>query len=149
MTAVVQRVKSASVSVDGKICGEIGLGFLVLLGVSVSDTEEDAVYLAGKISSMRIFDDESGKINLSVKDVGGSILAVSNFTLCADCRKGNRPNFINAARPQEAEYLYEKFVELVRARGIAVSCGQFGGEMLVSLVNDGPVTIVIDSMKRQ
>lgn len=148
MTAVVQRVEHASVSVDGKAFSKIGKGFLVLLGVSVSDTEDDVSYLAGKVSSMRIFDDENGKINLSVKDVCGEILAVSNFTLCADCRKGNRPNFMDAARPETAVKLYERFIELLKLQGVSVSCGEFGGDMKVSLINDGPVTIVLDSARR-
>lgn len=146
MRAVVQRVKYASVTIDGEITAKIDNGFLVLLGVCEDDSEKDAEYLAKKCSGMRIFEDEEEKMNLSVKDVGGSFLVVSNFTLYADCRKGNRPSFVNAARPEKAIPLYEKFVSCVRENGIECQTGEFGADMKVELLNDGPVTIVIESV---
>ena len=146
MRAVVQRVKYASVTIDGEITAKIDNGFLVLLGVHEDDSEKDAEYLAKKCSGMRIFEDEEEKMNLSVKDVEGSFLVVSNFTLYADCRKGNRPSFVNAARPEKAIPLYEKFVSCVRENGIECQTGEFGADMKVELLNDGPVTIVIESV---
>lgn len=146
MRAVVQRVKYASVTIDGEITAKIDNGFLVLLGVHEDDTENDAEYLAKKCSGIRIFEDEEEKMNLSVKDVEGSFLVVSNFTLYADCRKGNRPSFVNAARPEKAIPLYEKFVSCVRENGIECQTGEFGADMKVELLNDGPVTIVIESV---
>ena len=146
MRAVVQRVKHASVTIDGEITAKIDNGFLVLLGVHEDDSEKDAEYLAKKCCGMRIFEDEEEKMNLSVKDVGGSFLVVSNFTLYADCRKGNRPSFVNAARPEKAIPLYEKFVSCVRENGIECQTGEFGADMKVELLNDGPVTIVIESV---
>ena len=146
MRAVVQRVKHASVTIDEKISAKIDNGFLVLLGVHENDTTEDAEYLAKKCCGMRIFEDSEGKMNLSVKDVGGSFLTVSNFTLYADCKKGNRPSFVSAARPEKAILLYEKFVSCVRENGIECQTGVFGADMQVELVNDGPVTIVIESV---
>ncbi len=146
MKAVIQRVSSACVSVDEKICGKIEKGFLILLGIHENDTDEDAKYLAKKCSGMRIFEDNEGKMNLSVKDVGGSFLVVSNFTLYGDCRKGNRPSFTDAARPEKAEGLYEKFVEYIRDNGIACETGVFGADMMIELVNDGPITLIVESV---
>ncbi|MCC6795223.1 MAG: D-tyrosyl-tRNA(Tyr) deacylase [Candidatus Hydrogenedentes bacterium] len=147
MRAVVQRVHESSVTVEGRITGKIGKGLLVLLGVSESDTEQDADYLAEKIVGLRCFTDDASKFNLSVRDVGGSVLAVSQFTLFGDCRKGKRPSFTEAARPELAIPLYERFVERVRASGIEVQTGEFGAHMDVHLVNDGPVTLMLDSKK--
>ena len=146
MKAVIQRVSSACVSIDEKICGKIEKGFLILLGIHENDTDEDAKYLAKKCSGMRIFEDNEGKMNLSVKDVGGSFLVVSNFTLYGDCRKGNRPSFTDAARPEKAEGLYEKFVEYIRDNGIACETGVFGADMMIELVNDGPITLIVESV---
>lgn len=143
MRIVIQRTERASVSVDGKIVGEIGKGFLVLLGVGVEDTETDCERLAKKLIGLRIFEDENGKTNLSLKDVNGSLLIISQFTLYADCRKGNRPNFLQAKEPKEAERLYEYFCGLCE-REIHVEKGIFGAEMHVELVNDGPFTIVLE-----
>ena len=147
MRAVVQRVHESSVTVDGRITGRIGKGLLVLLGVSETDAEQDADYLAEKIVGLRCFTDDASKFNLSVRDVGGSVLAVSQFTLFGDCRKGKRPSFTEAARPELAIPLYERFVERVRALGIEVQTGEFGAHMDVHLVNDGPVTLMLDSKK--
>lgn len=144
MKIVLQRVSSASVTVDGKICGEIGVGYLVLLGVGQGDTEEDCRRLADKIINLRIFSDENDKINLSLGDVGGDLLVVSQFTLYADCRKGNRPNFIQAGKPDEAERLYNYFVDYCRSKGKHVETGIFGADMKVQLVNDGPFTVIIE-----
>lgn len=145
MRIVIQRVSEASVTVDGVITGEIGKGFLLLIGVSKGDTANEAVIMAEKISKMRIFEDENEKMNLSLFDVGGSVLAVSQFTLCADCRRGNRPDYFNAAPPSEANELYELFCEEMKKKNITVEKGVFGADMKVSLLNDGPVTIVLDS----
>ena len=146
MKAVVQRVASAAVKVEGKTVGEIEKGLLVLLGVTKEDTEEDAQILAKKLASLRIFTDENGKMNLSVKDVGGSALVISNFTLCADIRKGTRPSFDPAMPPAEADRLYEYFCKLLSEQeAVAVETGVFGAEMKVSLLNDGPVTLTLDS----
>ncbi len=145
MKIVIQRVKNASVEVDGNIVGQIGQGFLLLVGVAKGDTENEALALAEKISKMRIFEDENGKMNLSIADVQGSILSVSQFTLCADCRRGNRPDYMNAAPPQEANRLYELFNDTLAEKGFVVEKGIFGGDMKVSLINDGPVTIILDS----
>lgn len=147
MRAVVQRTLRSSVCVDGKLIAAIGHGLTVLIGVSSTDTEHDAKYLAEKIVNLRIFEDQAGKMNLSLLDVQGELLAVSQFTLYGDCRKGRRPGFDQAAPPAEAKRLYELFIELVRSAGILVACGQFQAEMLVSLDNDGPVTILLDSQK--
>ncbi len=144
MRLVLQRASSASVTVDGKICGEIGTGYLVLLGVGQGDTEEDCRRLADKIINLRIFSDENDKINLSLNDVNGDLLVVSQFTLYADCRKGNRPNFIQAGKPDEAERLYNYFVDYCRSKGKRVETGIFGADMKVQLVNDGPFTIVLE-----
>jgi D-tyrosyl-tRNA(Tyr) deacylase len=145
--AVVQRVASASVVVDGKIVGEIEHGFLVLLGVGTDDADADAVALAEKIAGLRVFEDDAGKMNLALNDVGGQMLVVSQFTLFGDCRKGRRPSFVEAARPEKAELLYETFVAEVRGQGIIVETGRFQTHMDVSLVNDGPVTLLLDSRK--
>ena len=147
MRAVVQRVSRASVTVADAAIGEIGAGLLVLLGVSTSDTEADANYLAEKIAGLRVFEDEDGKMNLSVLDVGGAVLAVSQFTLYGDVRRGKRPSFDDAARPERARELYEYFVAQVRDRGLRCETGQFQAMMSVSLVNEGPVTILLDSSK--
>jgi len=145
--AVVQRVKSASVTVDGETVGEVGKGLLVLLGVGKGDTEKDADYMLGKISGLRIFEDGDGKFNLSLTDVGGGLLVVSQFTLHGDARKGRRPSFVNAESGPEAERLYRYFIESARGMGIQTGEGRFGAMMDVSLINDGPVTILLDSEK--
>lgn len=146
MKAVIQRVKRADVVVDGKIVGEIGKGFLVLLGVVEGDTEKEAEILASKTAKLRIFEDENEKMNLSLTDVDGEALVVSQFTLCADCKKGNRPSFTPSAAPEIANTLYEKYSALLLENGIKnVENGVFGADMQVSLVNDGPVTIILDT----
>ncbi len=144
MKIVLQRVASASVAVDGKICGKIGKGYLVLLGVGEGDTEAECRRLADKIMNLRIFSDENDKINLSLDNVGGSLLVVSQFTLYADCRKGNRPNFIQAAKPDTAERLYNYFVDYCREKGKHVETGIFGADMKVELLNDGPFTVILE-----
>ncbi len=146
MKAVVQRVTHASVKVDGEVKGQIQNGFLVLLGVGQNDTEADADRLVNKIVKMRIFSDENDKINLSLSDVGGSLLIISQFTLYADCRKGNRPNFINAGKPDEAERLYEYFVSECRKYVPVVEKGVFGADMKVELLNDGPFTVILEDI---
>lgn len=146
MRAIVQRVTSASVTVEDKIIGQIGNGLLVLLGVSQNDTEKDVQYVVDKIIGLRIFDDEDGKMNLSLTENGGAMLAVSQFTLYGDTRKGRRPSYIDAAPPERANELYELFVSQARNH-IAVETGKFQAMMQVALVNDGPVTILIDSTK--
>jgi D-aminoacyl-tRNA deacylase len=145
MRAVVQRVRSACVLVDGRVIADIGLGLLILLGVTHDDTEEQAAYLAAKIVGLRIFEDDAGRMNRAVADVSGALLVVSQFTLYGDCRKGRRPSFASAARPEHAVTLYERFVERVRALGLPVSTGVFQAHMQVELVNDGPVTLVLDT----
>lgn len=147
MRAVVQRVSRAQVTINDRISGEIGLGLLVLLGVGREDTETDATYLAEKISGLRIFEDSEGKMNRSVQDVGGSVLAVSQFTLYGDVRGGKRPSFDAAAPPESARLLYELFVERTRAAGLRCETGRFQEMMQVELVNEGPVTILLDSSK--
>ena len=147
MRAVVQRVSRARVTVDGEVTGEIGQGLLVLLGVGKDDTQAAADYLANKIAALRVFDDQNGKINLSVADIGGAVLAVSQFTLYADTQKGNRPSFNMAASPDQARQLYEYFVERIRAAGLRCETGKFQAMMQVELVNNGPVTILLDSSK--
>ena len=147
MRAVVQRVSRASVAVEGKITGQIGRGFLVLLGVAKSDTAADADHLAEKISGLRIFEDSGGKMNLALADVNGAVLAVSQFTLHGDVRRGKRPSFDSAAPPDQARKLYEYFVERLRALGLRCETGVFQAMMQIELVNDGPVTILLDSEK--
>jgi D-tyrosyl-tRNA(Tyr) deacylase len=147
MRAVVQRVSRAKVMVNEQISGDIGLGLLVLLGVGQEDTEADATYLSKKIAGLRIFEDEHGKMNRSVQDVGGSVLAVSQFTLYGDVRRGKRPSFDAAAPPDHARRLYEFFVERIRAAGLRCETGRFQEMMQVELVNEGPVTILLDSGK--
>ena len=147
MRAVVQRVTDADVSVENQVKGSLGRGFVVLLGVEEGDNETDADYIAEKVSGLRVFDDSEGKMNLSVTDIGGEILSVSQFTLLADARKGRRPSFIRAAQPEEANRLYEYFNEKVREKGVTVAEGVFRADMLVRINNDGPVTILLDSRK--
>lgn len=147
MRAVVQRVSRASVRVDGETVGEIGAGLLVLLGVAQDDTEADADYLADKIAGLRIFEDAEGKMNRSLLETGGTVLAVSQFTLFGDVRRGKRPSFDAAARPERANALYEYLVGKVRATGLHVETGRFQAMMQVELVNEGPVTILLDSRK--
>ena len=147
MRAVVQRVSRARVTVGEEITGEVAMGLLVLLGVARGDTEADSTYLAEKIAGLRIFEDENGKMNRNVADVGGSVLAVSQFTLYGDVRRGKRPSFDDAAPPEFARRLYEMFVERIRAHGLRCETGQFQAMMKVELVNDGPVTILLDSKK--
>ena len=145
MKAVIQRVTSADVTVDGNIAGKIGNGFMILFGAGQGATEEEADYIARKTARMRIFSDENGKMNLSLKDIGGGALVVSQFTLYADCRHGNRPGFTDAEAPERAEQLYEYFCDrLGEEAGITVEKGIFGADMKVSLVNDGPVTILLE-----
>ena len=147
MRAVVQRVSSASVKVNGEVTGQIKKGLLVLLGVAQEDSETDAGYLAEKVAGLRIFEDEAGKMNLSVVDIGGSVLAASQFTLFGDVRRGKRPSFDAAARPEQAKALYEYFVERIRTLGLRCETGRFQEMMDVELVNCGPVTILLDSKK--
>jgi len=147
MRAVLQRVSQAEVRVDSRVIGKIGRGFVVLLGVAKDDTEADAAYIADKTIGMRVFADAGGKMNLALKQVGGELLVISQFTLLADTESGRRPSFIRAAPPEEAERLYEHFLSLVRNGGDKVETGEFGAMMAVSLINDGPVTIVLDSRK--
>lgn len=145
MKAVVQRVSSASVDVDGERVGEIDRGLLVLLGVAEGDEARDARWMAEKIVSLRIFEDDDGKMNLSLEDVGGALLTVSQFTLLGDCRKGRRPSFVKAAGVELAENLYQEFVSVVAGLGVATATGRFQTHMAVALVNDGPVTILVES----
>ena len=145
MKAVVQRVRQSSVSIDGKTVGEIQCGLMVLLGVTDVDTEQECDYLADKIAGLRIFEDDAGKMNRSLLDIQGEMLIVSQFTLCADCRKGRRPSFIRAAKPETAIPLYNRFIAQIQARGIRTATGEFGADMLVSIENDCPVTIPLDT----
>jgi len=147
MRAVIQRVSEASVQVDGRVVGEIGLGLLVLLGVEERDSEQDAQAMADKVAGLRCFADEDSKFNLSVEDVEGGVLVISQFTLLGDCRKGRRPSFTEAARPEQAVPLYEAVVGKLRERGLPVATGEFGAHMVVRLANDGPVTLMIDTKK--
>lgn len=151
MKAILQRCKSASVTSDGKLLGSCGRGLMILLGVAKGDTVTDAELLAAKISKLRIFDDPDGKLNFSIKDVGGSALVVSNFTLLANYAKGNRPDYFGAETPAEADRLYQYFAACLRDLGVHTETGQFGADMEISLVNDGPVTIDMDSsvLKKQ
>ena len=149
MRVVVQRSKKASVTVDGEITGQIKSGLVILVGVTHDDKEADAAYLSDKIANLRIFEDAAGKMNLSLLDVGGQILSVSQFTLYGDCRNGRRPSFIDAARPEQAIELYETFNRFLREKGIQVETGRFGAMMDVALTNDGPVTLIIDSKDKK
>lgn len=144
MKALVQRVKKASVTVDGEIVSKINHGFLIFLGVENGDSHEQADYLAKKVANLRVFEDDAGKMNLSIKDKQGEIIVVSQFTLAADCSKGNRPSFVNAARPETANPLYEYFVERIKGEGINTGTGVFQAHMDVELINDGPITIMLE-----
>ncbi|UOY94124.1 D-aminoacyl-tRNA deacylase [Ectobacillus sp. JY-23] len=145
MRVVVQRSKEASVKVDGNVVGSIPFGLTLLVGITHEDQEKDATYVAEKIANLRIFEDESGKMNTSVKDKGGAILSISQFTLYGDCRKGRRPNFMEAARPEHAKRLYDVFNEELKKQGLHVETGEFGAMMNVQLINDGPVTLIVES----
>ncbi len=147
MRAIVQRVKEASVTVDNRVIGEISHGLLVFLGVGDGDTEADMKYIADKVIGLRIFSDSEDKMNLSVTDVRGEILVISQFTLYGDCRKGRRPNFTASMEPKGAEAMYEHFIAYINEQGIKTARGEFGADMKVSLINDGPVTIILDSSK--
>ena len=147
MRAVVQRVSEASVTVEGEEVGRIGRGLMVLVGFGPDDEDGDLEYMASKVVELRVFEDEQGKMNLSVRDIGGGVLLVPNFTLHADCRRGRRPSFSGAAPPDMARALFERFVEMVRGMGVPVGAGVFGAHMHVALVNDGPVTLLLDSKK--
>ena len=148
MRAVIQRVTSASVKVDGELVSEIGTGLLIFLGVAHQDTETELQYIANKVANLRIFEDADGKMNLSLLDTGGSALVVSQFTLYGDCRKGRRPSFIDAARPDVANDLYEQFISVLKEMNIPTQGGTFQAMMDVQLINDGPVTILLDSNKQ-
>jgi len=148
MKIVIQRAKDASVSVGGKIIGAIESGLVILVGVTHEDTQEDVQYLAQKCINLRIFEDEAGKMNLSLKDFGGKVLSISQFTLYGDTRKGRRPSFVHAAKPEAALALYEMFNKEIENEGIAVETGEFGADMAVRLTNDGPVTFILDSKER-
>lgn len=145
MRFVIQRVLNSKVEVDNKVVGKIGKGFMVLIGIQHEDTKEIADFLIKKLLNLRVFSDENDKMNLSLKDVNGELLLVSQFTLYADCKKGNRPSFINSAKPEYANELYEYIIEKCKESGFCVQTGIFGADMKVELVNDGPVTIVLDS----
>lgn len=145
MRAVIQRVQESSVTVGNQTVGKIGNGLLVFLGIAKEDNGQDVDYLADKIVNLRIFEDENGKMNRSLRETGGEMLVVSQFTLLGDCRKGRRPSFIHAAEPKKANELYEYFVSLVRQKGVSVQTGQFRAMMAVSLTNDGPVTLIVES----
>ena len=147
MRAVIQRVESASVEVEGSVCGSIDGGFLALIGVARDDTDSDADLIASKIAGLRVFNDEAGAMNLGLVDVGGAVLAVSQFTLYGDARKGRRPSFIDAAEGKDAKVLFDRVVELLRRGGLKVETGIFGAQMRVHLINEGPVTILLDSRK--
>ncbi|HHT70574.1 MAG TPA: D-tyrosyl-tRNA(Tyr) deacylase [Firmicutes bacterium] len=149
MRAVIQRAKKAQVTVEGRVVGTIGPGLVVLLGVAVGDIEKDAIYLVDKITNLRIFEDEAGKMNHSLLDTGGELLVVSQFTLLGDCQKGRRPSFVKAAPPEEAEPLYEIFVNAARAAGVKVGTGEFRTEMLVEIHNHGPVTLTLESRREE
>ncbi|MCA9065192.1 MAG: D-tyrosyl-tRNA(Tyr) deacylase [Planctomycetaceae bacterium] len=147
MRAVVQRVSRASVTVDGQIVGQIGPGFLILLGVADDDEQQDVIWTAAKIAGLRVFEDAEGRMNLDLKESGGSVLVVSQFTLYGDCRKGRRPSFVAAARPEKAVELYEAVVAELRGTGLPVETGTFQAHMDVELINDGPVTLLLDSRR--
>ena len=148
MRAVVQRVKSSKVTVDGEVIGSVNRGFNVLLGISKDDTIEDVNYIKDKIVNLRVFEDEDNKMNKSLLDIQGELLVISQFTLYGDCRKGRRPNFMEAMKGSEAEKLYETFLEEIKKSGLRVQCGKFGADMTVDIVNDGPVTILLDSSRK-
>jgi D-tyrosyl-tRNA(Tyr) deacylase len=148
MRAVIQRVSSASVTVDGEVTGRVDRGICVLLGIHQADGEADLEWMTAKVAQLRIFEDSAGKMNLSIQETGGSALVISQFTLCGDCRKGRRPSFIEAARPEQAIPLYEGFCKRLSLEGIPVAKGVFGARMEVSIVNDGPVTLILDSPAR-
>lgn len=148
MRAVVQRVRKSSVTVDGEVTGQINGGLMVLIGVEKGDSEKDATYIADKVTGLRIFEDENGKMNLSVSDTGGQILAVSQFTLLGDARKGRRPGFADAAAPDDARVLYMRVIEMIREKDIHVEEGIFQADMMVEIHNDGPVTILLDSSRK-
>lgn len=148
MRAVIQRVAKSRVTVDGQVSGEIQRGLMILIGIEEGDTERDAAYVASKTAGLRIFEDENEKMNLSVKDVGGDILAVSQFTLLGDVRKGKRPSFSSAARPEEADQLYQAVIAGLREDGLHVEEGVFQTHMMVDILNDGPVTILLDSRRK-
>jgi len=148
MRAVVQRVSQGAVVVDGETIGKIGVGFVVLLGVAAEDTQEDVIWLASKIEGLRVFEDADERMNLALNDVGGKVLVISQFTLLGDCRKGRRPSFVAAAPPDRANSLYQSFVAELRGLGLTVETGQFQADMQVSLTNDGPVTLLLDSQKK-
>ncbi|MGE6259526.1 D-aminoacyl-tRNA deacylase [Heyndrickxia sporothermodurans] len=145
MRVVLQRSKEANVKVNGEIIGEISNGFVLLVGITHDDTEADVKYLVDKIANLRVFEDDNEKMNFSLLDVGGQILSISQFTLYGDCRKGRRPNFMDAAKPEKAEVLYHLFNRMLEEKGIFVATGQFGAMMDVSLINDGPVTLIVES----
>ena len=148
MRAVLQRVTSACVRVDGRVIGEIGRGLLVFAGVEKGDGAEDLAYVAGKVGDLRIFEDAAGKMNLSIREAGGAVLVVSQFTLCGDCRRGTRPSFDDAESPAAAKVMYEGLIDVLRARDVRVETGEFQADMAVELINDGPVTMLLDSRRR-
>ncbi len=148
MRAVVQRVTGAKVSTEGEVIGKIQKGFMVLLGVGEDDNEDDIKYIADKIIGLRVFEDDNGKMNLSLQEVGGEVLLISQFTLYGDCRKGRRPSFDKAGKPEKARELYEKTIQYFRDKGVPIECGSFGADMQVELVNDGPVTLLLESKKQ-
>ncbi|MFT4706112.1 MAG: D-tyrosyl-tRNA(Tyr) deacylase [Bradymonadia bacterium] len=147
MRAVVQRVREASVTIEGEVVGEIGLGLLVLLGAGTGDEDSDLEYVRNKVLTLRVFEDDAGKMNRSVQDIGGELLVVSQFTLYGDCRKGRRPSFISAMHPDQASPMVDTFVARCREAGVSTETGRFGADMDVRLLNDGPVTLLIDSSK--
>lgn len=149
MKLVIQRVSSASVRVEGKVTGQISRGLMILVGVAETDTKDDVEFAANKSANMRIFEDDEGKMNRSLLETGGAVLAISQFTLLGDTRKGRRPSFINAARPEKGNELYEYFVKILKEMGITVETGIFGAMMDVQLINTGPVTIIIDTSERR